>query len=183
MANVTEPYPKADTLANCGGAVSMGQIGNDVSFFTNYMYIYIYFFSISFVWNSGWKCRLSRRMRLSLFARFFCFPFPFFSLSNRERERIDRLFGLVLVFLVSRNYDCSVHMYRAHKHHLAYICHSRFLHAYDRRIPKVIEILHTIHLAEIQCNNEREKWSIEMIESSLINCNFSILLNDSYVSI
>lgn len=157
MANVTEPYPKADTLANCGGAVSMGQIGNDVSFFTNYMYIYIYIFSISFVWNSGWKCRLSRRMRLSLFARFFCFPFPFFSLSNRERERIDRLFGLVLVFLVSRNYDCSVHMYRAHKHHLAYICHSRFVHAYDRRIPKVIEILHTIHLAEIQCNNEREK--------------------------
>ena len=56
MANVTEPYPKADTLANCGGAVSMGQIGNDVSFFSQnihiytYICIYIFFiFSISFV--------------------------------------------------------------------------------------------------------------------------------------
>lgn len=32
VANVTESYPKADTIANCGGAASMGQIGNDVSF-------------------------------------------------------------------------------------------------------------------------------------------------------
>lgn len=31
VANVTESYPKADTIANCGGAASMGQIGNDVS--------------------------------------------------------------------------------------------------------------------------------------------------------
>lgn len=29
MANVTESYPKADTIANCGGAANMGQIGND----------------------------------------------------------------------------------------------------------------------------------------------------------
>lgn len=116
MANVTEPCPKADTLANCGGAVSMGQIGNDVSFFTNYMHIYFSFFYFICL-----KFRLEMpalETNAPVVVRWvFLFPFSFFSLSNRERERIDRLFGFVHV---SRNYDRSVHMYPcAHRHHLA----------------------------------------------------------------
>lgn len=115
MANVTEPYPKADTLANCGGAVSMGQIGNDVSFFTNNIYFFSIFLFHLFeipAENAGSRDECACRCWLGFFVSLFLF----FSLSNRERERIDRLFGLVHV---SRNYNCSVHMYRAHRHQLA----------------------------------------------------------------
>lgn len=47
VANVTESYPKADTIANCGGAASMGQIGNDVSLL--FVHFSIVFFFSSFL--------------------------------------------------------------------------------------------------------------------------------------
>lgn len=73
---MTEPYPKADTLANCGGAVSMGQIGNDVSFFTNYVYIYIFFLFHLFeipAENAGSRDECACRCSLGFFVSLFLF--------------------------------------------------------------------------------------------------------------
>lgn len=89
-----------------------------VFFHKIYIHIYVYIYFSFFLFhlfeipaeNAGSRDECACRCSLG----FFCFPFPFFSLGNRERERIDRLFGLVHV---SRNYNRSVHMYRAHVHH------------------------------------------------------------------
>lgn len=151
MANVTEPYPKADTLANCGGAVSMGQIGNDVSFFTNNIYFFSIFLFHLFeipAENAGSRDECACRCWLGFFVSLFLF----FRLVT-ERGRGSTGFSVLSMFLVITTVLCTCIVLTDTNLHL---CHSWFVHACDRRIPKVIEILHTIHLAQIQCN-EREK--------------------------
>lgn len=110
VANVTESHPRAD----CGGAASMGQIGNDVSSFLQII-LFSRFSILSARSVPAWL-RFRGRMRLSLLPPFFLFflfffLFLFFSPGNSERRKIDRLFGLLRVITV---YTPSYP--RAHRH-------------------------------------------------------------------